>query len=94
MNFGGVPIFWSSKLQTEIVLSTLEAEYIALSQGMRKLVSARNFVMELKRNTTLDLKRVGFMPKAWEDNIGIQNLANSKGSLISSRTKYIGIKYH
>ena len=25
MNFGGVPIFWSSKLQMEIALSTLEA---------------------------------------------------------------------
>ena len=31
MSFGGVPIFWSSKLQTEIALSTLEAEYITLS---------------------------------------------------------------
>ena len=31
MNFGGVPIFWSSKLQPEIALSTLKAENIALS---------------------------------------------------------------
>ena len=31
LNFGGVPIYWSSKLQSEIALSTLEAEYIALS---------------------------------------------------------------
>ena len=55
MSFGGVPIFGSSKLQTEIALSTLEAEYIVLSQGTRELVSASNLVMELKRNTTLDL---------------------------------------
>ena len=37
INFGGVPILWSSKLQSEISLSTLEAEYITLSQGMREL---------------------------------------------------------
>ena len=77
----------SSKLQTEIALSTLEAEYIALSQGTRKLVSARNLVLERRNNTNLDLRGVGLVSKAWEDNIGTQNLANSKGPLISLRTK-------
>ena len=38
LTFGGVPVCWSSKLQSEIALSTLEAEYIALFQGMRELV--------------------------------------------------------
>jgi hypothetical protein len=47
LTFGNVPILWSSKLQTEIALSTLEAEYIALSQGMRDLVSARRLLSEL-----------------------------------------------
>ena len=30
----GIPIYWRSKLQTEIALSTCEAEYIALSLAM------------------------------------------------------------
>ena len=47
LNFGGVPVCWSSKLQSEISLSTLEAEYIALSQGMRELMSAKRLVLEL-----------------------------------------------
>ena len=47
MTFGDVPILWNSKLQSEIALSTLESEYIALSQGMRDLVSARRLVKEL-----------------------------------------------
>ena len=46
LNFGGVPIFLSSKLQSEISLSSLEAEYIVLSQGMRELAFARNLVQE------------------------------------------------
>ena len=88
-----VPIFWSSKLQIEIVLSALEAEYITLYQGMRKLVSARILVLELS-NTKLYLNGVGIVYKAWEENIGTQNLANNKGPLLSARTKFIFIKYH
>ena len=45
--FGEVPIYWSSKLQSEISLSTLEAEYITLYQGMRELVSSRRLLIEL-----------------------------------------------
>ena len=47
LTLGDVPIFWSSKLQTEISLSTLEAEYIALSSGMRELVAGRGLLFEL-----------------------------------------------
>ena len=63
MNFGGVPIFWSSKLQSQIKLSTLEAEYIALSQGMRGLVAARNLVLESKDQTNLNLSSMGIVSK-------------------------------
>jgi len=34
IKFGNVPILWVSKLQTQIALSTMEAEYIALTQLM------------------------------------------------------------
>jgi hypothetical protein len=34
----GCPMHWSSKMQTEIALSTTEAEYIALSQAMREVL--------------------------------------------------------
>ena len=94
LNFGGVPVCWSSKLQSEITLSTLEAEYIALSQGMRELVSARRLVLELCERMNMDLKSVSQVSKAWEDNVGTQNSANSKGPLMTAKTKHIGIKYH
>ena len=35
LNVGGVPIFWNSKLQSEIALSPLDVYYTTLSQGMR-----------------------------------------------------------
>ena len=91
MNLGGVPIFWSSKLQTEINLLNLEAEYIYISQRMRKLVSARNLVLDLKSKTNLDLNEMGIVSKAHEDTIGTQEPANSKGPLLSARAIKTGI---
>ena len=38
ITLGDCPIHFSSKLQTEIATSTLEAEYIALTQAMREFV--------------------------------------------------------
>jgi hypothetical protein len=40
----GVPIHWSSKLQTEIALSSTEAEYIALSQCCKALLPMRSIL--------------------------------------------------
>jgi hypothetical protein len=34
----GAPLMWKSSLQTEIALSTCEAEYICLSQALRKVI--------------------------------------------------------
>ena len=89
---GGVPNFWSSKLQIDIALLTLEAEYIVLSRGIQELVSARKLVLELKDDMKLDLKRVGVVSKAREGNIGTHNLLKSKGPLMPARTKHLGIK--
>eukprot|EP00957_Ditylum_brightwellii_P182667 13913667-Ditylum_brightwellii.AAC.1 len=36
IKYANCPIVWSSKLQTEITMSTTEAEYVALSQAMRE----------------------------------------------------------
>jgi hypothetical protein len=42
--YAGCPIHWVSKLQTEIALSTTEAEYIALSQSMRDVIPMMNIL--------------------------------------------------
>ena len=41
------PVIWRSKLQTEIALSTMESEYIALSQSCRELLPLQNLVREV-----------------------------------------------
>ena len=49
LTFENVPIPWSSKLQSEIDFPSLEAEHIALSQGIRDLVSARRLMAEFRK---------------------------------------------
>ncbi len=46
--YAGCPVFWQSKLQTEIALSTAEAEYIALSQALRETIPMTNLMREMK----------------------------------------------
>jgi hypothetical protein len=45
--YRGAPLLWVSKMQTQIALSTMEAEYIALSQSMRDLIPIREVLKEI-----------------------------------------------
>ena len=45
--YRGTPLLWVSKLQTQVALSTMEAEYIALSASMRDLIPIREILKEL-----------------------------------------------
>jgi len=44
---GGCPLTWASRLQSEIALSTTEAQYIALSTAMRDLLPTRALLKEI-----------------------------------------------
>ena len=50
MTLGDCPVHGTSKFQTEIALSTLEAQYIALVQGIREFVYLRRFYVEMMLN--------------------------------------------
>ena len=45
MNF---PIKWAIRIQAEIVLSTTEAEYIALSQALRDILTFVSMMNEIE----------------------------------------------
>jgi hypothetical protein len=45
--YRGSPLLWVSKLQTQVALSTMEAEYVALSQSMRDLIPIRQILQEI-----------------------------------------------
>ena len=47
ITLGGCPILWKSQLQTEISLSTLEAEYSALSASLRTVLPLKSMLTEV-----------------------------------------------
>eukprot|EP00957_Ditylum_brightwellii_P045867 3479421-Ditylum_brightwellii.AAC.1 len=46
LTFAGRPILWISKLQIEVALSALHAEYVALSQSLRALLPTKDLITE------------------------------------------------
>ena len=44
--YANCPIFWRSTLQTEIALSTAEAEYIAFSTALRLVIPLMTMMEE------------------------------------------------
>ena len=93
ITLGGCPVTWVSKLQTEIALSTLEAEYIALSTAMRDLLPMRRVLTEIGTQLKLDFMKPAMIHSTiFEDNNGALGLA--KAPKISPRTKHIAVKYH
>lgn len=77
IRFAGCPITWFSCMQTEIALSTTEAEYIALSTAARTLLPMRELMIEI--STLFNLKEITPDVKCtlFEDNIGAETLAKS-----------------
>ena len=93
VTLGDCPIHFSSKLQTKIALSTLEAEYIALSQGMREFVALRRAFMELTSKLVLICEPDSLVKsKIFEDNNGC--ISTCFAPKLSPRTKHIAVKYH
>ena len=90
--FGGCPLLWVSRLQTEIALSTTEAEYIALSQSMRDLLPTRHLIEDVLMTLSIKLEEVFTHSTVFEDNKGAITLASALK--LTPRMKHIGIKYH
>lgn len=94
MTLGGCPVLWTSKLQTEISLSTLETEYIAMAQAMREFVPLCRMYEEMLTQFGLASKRQAsvIQSKIFEDNNGC--IFTAEAPKLSPRTKHIAIKYH
>jgi Reverse transcriptase (RNA-dependent DNA polymerase) len=93
LTLGSCPLIWVSKLQTEVAMSTTEAEYIALSQSMRELIPMRRLLKEAGIALKLDLGKPAILHSTvFEDNNGALSLALSPK--ITPRTKHIAVKYH
>ena len=93
IQYGGIPILWSSKLTTEVCLSTTEAEYVALSESMRSTIPLIQLLDELQETAIIErTNKTRVHCKVFEDNSGALELA--KTPKMRPRTKHINVKYH
>jgi len=92
------PILWKSKLQTEIALSTMEAEYVALSTSCHDLFPLIDLTNEIC--TKFNIGNCSFNSaarlhiKIHEDNIGALALGKLEPQRMTPRSKHYAIKYH
>jgi len=87
------PIVWKSQLQTHILLSTMEAEYLALSTALKVLLPLKWLIQEMliKLNDSR-LTNTKIHATVFEDNQSAYTLATTHR--ITNRTKYLLSKFH
>ena len=86
------PICWVSKMQTEVALSTTEAEYIALSQSTKDLLPIKSIIEYLNQFISISNNQIKTYSTIFEDNAGALRLAVEPKC--RPRTKYVCVKYH
>ena len=94
ITFANCPIIWVSKLQTESALSTLHAEYVALSQSLRDLLPFKELAKTIINGLGLDNSYLRVVTKSsvFEDNAGAIVVASSPR--LTPTSKFIAVKYH
>ena len=91
----GCPVLWKSKLQTEIALSTMEAEYVALSEACKDLFPIMDVSKELCVALGISHSIIANMHvRIFEDNVGALTLAGLEPRRMTPRSKHYAIKYH
>jgi hypothetical protein len=89
------PVLWTSKLQTEIALSTMEAEYVALSSAWRDLFPLIDITQEICSALLLTPPTSAQMHvKIHEDNVGALILSQLEPRRMTPRSKHYAVKYH
>ena len=94
VTFDNCPLLWVSKLQTEIAISTLHSEYVALSHSGRALLALKSIIKEVIDNLGIDNDKLKFVSSSavYEDNNGAIAVATTQS--ITPTSKHISEKYH
>ena len=94
VTFATCPLLWVSKLQTEIALSNLHSEYVALFHSVRALIALKSLIKEVIDNLGIDCEHLKFVSRSTidEDNNGAKVVATSPR--MNPTSKQIAVKYH
>jgi hypothetical protein len=92
ITYANCPIYWASRLQTEIALSTAKAENIAMSSALREVIPLMTLMKKLPTIFPVHINKPNFFCKVHEDNESTIKMATS--DKFTPRTKHIALKYH
>ena len=81
----GVPVSWRSRQQRSVVLSSSEAEFVALSEAAKEI----KFIYQILASMGL---KVQTPIKVYVDNVGAMFM--SENMTTSQRTRHVDIRYH
>jgi len=84
-------ISWTSRRQTTVALSTMEAEYMALSDSTREAIAKHQLMQELRINDQAP-PQINYPPRIHCDNQGA--IATAENPINYQRSKHIEIRYH
>jgi hypothetical protein len=77
ITFADCPVFWQSKLQTEMALLTMEAKIIVLSACCRELFPIMDMVSSVTKSVNLPIGRTTMNVSIHEDNSRVLVLAKT-----------------
>jgi hypothetical protein len=78
ISYAGCPIIWASKLQTEVVLSTTESEYVGSSESLSIVIVIMNLLKEMQeQGVEVPKTNPVVYCKLFEDNAGAIPLAKA-----------------
>nr|QCC62382.1 RNase H [Digenea simplex] len=86
------PIYWTSKRQSIITLSSAEAEYIALSTCAKQITWMRRLFYELANHTPC--KTDSFLPPTILNTDSTSAISLATNTQVSERNNHIEIKAH
>ncbi|KAK9712688.1 Reverse transcriptase (RNA-dependent DNA polymerase) [Popillia japonica] len=87
IKFASAAIEWRTRKQRTVSLSTVEAEYVAMTEIVKEWLWIKNFITELGM--------IEFLPDPCVINCDNQGaISLSKSKVISSKSKHIDVKLH
>ena len=95
MLLNGCPIIWSSKLMQTVALSTMMAEYYALSAALKEVLPLLEVISSVSKGFGIDQDCLTeFKVTVWEDNMGALTLALNEPGQHTVRSKFYDVRVH
>ena len=93
LKYCGIPILWSSQLQSIIALSSTEAEYVGLSKSLQDILPTIRLLREMQElKYKVHSTSAQVHCKVFEDNSGAIEIATNPK--FRPRTKHINQRFH